>query len=82
MLLAGRVETVGWLIQHQQPGLGEQGGGQPEPLTPCRGRNREPVVGTIVSRPGRARRQSLLSAHRRRGARTARQRGEVLPRGK
>jgi len=47
MLLAGRVETVGWLIQHQQPGLGEQGGGQPEPLTHAVGETANPVVGDI-----------------------------------
>ncbi|MGW9198537.1 carboxymuconolactone decarboxylase family protein [Micromonospora chersina] len=31
--LAGRVEAVGRLVEHEQPRSGEQGGGEPEPLT-------------------------------------------------
>jgi hypothetical protein len=45
--LAGRVEAVGRFVEHQQPGVGEQGRGEPEPLTHAEGEAPHPVVGDI-----------------------------------
>ena len=47
MFLAGRVEAVGRFVEHQQPGLGEQGGGEPEALTHAEGEAADPVVGDV-----------------------------------
>lgn len=47
MFFAGRVEAVGRFVEHEQPGLGEQGGGEPEPLTHAEGEAAGLVVGDI-----------------------------------
>jgi hypothetical protein len=47
MLLAGRVEAVGRLVEDQQVRAGEQGGGQAEALTYAEGEAADPVVGQV-----------------------------------
>ena len=47
VLLAGRVQAVGRLVEHQQPRPGEQRGGQPEPLAHAEGEAADLVVGDV-----------------------------------
>lgn len=44
---AGRVEAVGGFVEHEQPGLGEQGGRESEPLAHAEGEAAGLVVGDI-----------------------------------
>ena len=44
---AGRVEAVGGLVEDEQPGLGEQRGGQAEPLPHAEGEPAQPVIGDV-----------------------------------
>ncbi|CAL2066229.1 hypothetical protein GPN2_13955 [Streptomyces murinus] len=79
MPLARRVEAVGGLVQDEQPGPGEQGGGEPEPLPHAEREAAHPVVGDLA--------QTDLGEHfpdprRVRVAPAQRyQRGQVLPGG-
>lgn len=98
MLLAGRVEAVGRLVEHQQPRLGEQGGGQPEPLTHAQGETAGPVVGDIgepdlvervvdprcprVAAESGQRGEVLLGSERRVETRTVHEAGDTVGSGK
>ena len=46
-VLAGRVQAVGRLVEHEQPRPGQQRGGQPEPLAHAEGEAADPVVGDV-----------------------------------
>src|SRR5262249_16855502 len=75
----GRVEAVGRLVEHEQPGLGEQGGGEPEPLAHAEGEAAGPLGGDI-GEP--ALREYVVDPRRPRVVPAQRgQRGEVLPGG-
>ncbi|BBJ41332.1 hypothetical protein SSPO_040500 [Streptomyces antimycoticus] len=45
--LARRVEAVGRFVEHEQPGLGQQGGGEPESLAHAEGEAAGTVVGDV-----------------------------------
>jgi hypothetical protein len=47
VVLAGRIQTVGRLVKHQQPRHGEQCGGESQPLAHAQGEAPHPVAGDI-----------------------------------
>ncbi len=61
-----RVQAVGGLVEHQQPGPAQQCGGQAEPLSHAEGvgAHRAPVD-AVRGRPGRARRRCVRRGSRR-----------------
>lgn len=79
LLLSGRIEAVGRFVEHEQPGLGEQGGGETESLTHAEGEAAGTVVGDIgepdlVEHVVDPRRPRVVAAQ-------SGQRGKVLPGG-
>ncbi len=77
--LPGRIKPVGGFVEHEQPGSGEQGGGEPEPLPHTEGEAAGLVVGDIgepdlVEHVVDPRRPRVLAPQ-------AGQRDEVLPGG-
>ncbi len=77
--LSGRIKAVGGFVEHEQPGSGEQGGGEPEPLPHAEGETAGLVVGDIgepdlVEHVVDPRGPRVLAPE-------AGQRGEVLPGG-